>query len=64
MAQQARPNVSGQMDDSRAQLNTWSTLVVTIFCSNWFWIKEAIYSAFYHVRQSNKWPRMNTDKHG
>lgn len=36
MAQQARPNVSGQMDDSRAQLNTWSTEVVTIFCSNWF----------------------------
>src|ERR1035438_2386152 len=27
MAQQARPNVSGQMDDSRAQLNTWSTLL-------------------------------------
>jgi hypothetical protein len=42
MAQQARPKVSGQMDDSRAQLNTWSTLVVTIFCSNWFWMKEAI----------------------
>src|SRR6478672_10277800 len=28
MAQQASPNVSGQIDDSRAQLNTWSTLVV------------------------------------
>src|ERR1017187_4663761 len=42
MAQQARPKVSGQMDDSRAQLNTWSTLVVTIFCSNWFWMKEDI----------------------
>jgi hypothetical protein len=42
MAQQARPNVSGQMDDSRAQLNTWSTLVVTIFRSNWFWMKDAI----------------------
>src|SRR5450755_3421277 len=49
MAQQAKPNVSGQMDDSRAQLNTWSTLVVTIFRSNWFWMKEAIYSAFYHA---------------
>ena len=36
MAQQAKPNVSGQMEDSRAQLNTWSTEVVTIFCSNWF----------------------------
>ena len=42
MAQHARPNVSGQMDDSRAQLKTWSTLVVTMFCSNWFWMKEAI----------------------
>jgi hypothetical protein len=36
MAQQARPKVSGQMEDSRAQLNTWSTEVVTMFCSNWF----------------------------
>src|ERR1035437_3671465 len=42
MAQHARPKVSGQMDDSRAQLNTWSTLVVTIFCSNWFWMNEDI----------------------
>src|SRR5581483_3144096 len=40
MAQQAKPKVSGQMEESRAQLNTWSTDVVTIFCSNWFWIKE------------------------
>ena len=40
--------VSGQMDDSRAQLNTWSTLVVTIFCSNWFWMKDDISPAFYH----------------
>src|SRR3954452_15847467 len=42
MAQHARPKVSGQMDDSRAQLKTWSTLVVTMFCSNWFWMKEDI----------------------
>src|SRR5205085_7646475 len=42
MAQQARPNVSGHSDDLRAQLKTWSTLVVTKFCSNWFCINEAI----------------------
>src|SRR5664279_4686252 len=33
MAQHASPKVSGQMDESRAQLNTWSTDVVTIFLS-------------------------------
>ena len=36
MAQQANPNVSGQSADLRAQLKTWSTEVVTMFCSNWF----------------------------
>jgi hypothetical protein len=30
MAQQARPKVTGQMDDLRAQLNTLSVEVVTI----------------------------------
>src|SRR6478735_5149224 len=52
MAQQASPNVRGHMDDSRAQLNTWSTLVVTIFCSNWFWMKDDISPAFYHWKAS------------
>src|SRR5215471_8901408 len=41
IAQQASPNVNGQMDDSRAQLNTASTEVVTMLRSNWFWINEA-----------------------
>src|SRR5439155_21268972 len=46
MAQQAKPNVSGQSADLRAQLKTWSTLVVTIFSSNWFWIKEDMELSF------------------
>jgi hypothetical protein len=36
MAQQASPKVSGHSDDSRAQLNTWSTDVVMTLRSNWF----------------------------
>jgi hypothetical protein len=35
IAQQARPKVSGHNDDWRAQLNTWSTDVVTMLRSNW-----------------------------
>src|ERR1043165_9184426 len=42
MAQQARPNVSGQRADLRAQLNTESTEVVRMLRSNWLWIKEDI----------------------
>src|SRR5579872_3024362 len=41
MAQHASPKVSGHSADLRAQLKTWSTEVVTIFSSNWFWMKEA-----------------------
>ena len=34
IAQQARPNCIGQMEDFRAQLMTESTVVVTTFSSN------------------------------
>src|ERR1700730_10285720 len=42
IAQQAKPNVSGQIADFRAQLKTQSTEVVTKFCSNWFWMNDTL----------------------
>src|SRR5208337_52742 len=39
MAQQARPKVSGQSEDFRAQLKIWSTVVTMKFCSKRFSIQ-------------------------
>src|ERR1043166_699443 len=42
MAQQARPNVTGQMDDLRAQLKILSVEVVTIQPPGMWWIASAM----------------------
>ena len=39
MAQQAKPKVSGQREDLRAQLKIWSTVVTMKFCSKRFSIQ-------------------------
>jgi len=42
IAQQARPNVTGQIDDFRAQLKTFSVEVVTIQPPGRWWMVSAI----------------------
>src|SRR3989454_2222010 len=42
IAQQASPNVTGQIDDFRAQLKTFSVVVVTIQPPGMWWIVSAI----------------------
>src|SRR5919198_6137470 len=42
MAQQARPNVTGQIDDLRAQLKIFSVEVVTIQPPGMWWMASAM----------------------
>src|SRR5687768_11946771 len=50
IAQQARPNVTGQIDDFRAQLNTFSVEVVTIQPPGMWWMLSAIAASVLDVR--------------
>jgi hypothetical protein len=53
IAQQANPNVTGQIDDRRAQLTTFSTVVVSTGMS-------ASDPIAFHGAQSRSWPQSRT----
>src|SRR5271157_1659478 len=48
MAQHAKPKVSGQREDLRAQLKIWSTVVTMKFCSKRFSIQPILLPLFEH----------------
>jgi hypothetical protein len=52
MAQQASPNVTGQIDDFRAQLKILSVEVVTIQPPGMWWIASAIDASAFEVLSS------------
>src|SRR4029077_5430471 len=54
MAQQARPNVTGQIDDLRAQLKILSVDVVTIQPPGMWWIASAIEASAFEVLSSDE----------
>src|SRR6267143_3066620 len=53
IAQQARPNVTGQIDDLRAQLKIFSVDVVTIQPPGMWWIASAIEASAFDVLSSS-----------
>src|SRR5882724_11698200 len=53
MAQHASPNVSGQIDDLRAQLKTLSVPVVTIQPQGMWWMASAIEASALDVLSSS-----------
>src|SRR5262247_4593381 len=53
MAQQARPKVTGQIDDLRAQLKIFSVEVVTIQPTGMWWIASAIEARAFEVLSSS-----------
>src|SRR5262245_46041237 len=53
IAQQARPNVTGQIDDLRAQLKIFSVDVVTIQPPGMWWIASAIEASAFEVLSSS-----------
>src|ERR1051325_2012689 len=53
IAQQARPNVTGQIDDLRAQLKILSVDVVTIHPPGMWWIASAIEASAFEVLSSS-----------
>src|SRR3989449_7843045 len=53
MAQHASPNVTGQIDDLRAQLKTLSVPVVTIQPPGMWWIASAIDASVFEVLSSS-----------
>src|ERR671923_2531908 len=69
IAQQARPKVTGQIDDLRAQLKILSVLVVTIHPPGIWWIASAIDVSAFEVLSSsarccryfsNSWRSLNS----
>src|SRR5574341_608765 len=52
IAQHARPNVTGQIDDLRAQLKIFSVEVVTIQPPGMWWIASAIEASAFEVLSS------------
>src|SRR5262249_25454804 len=54
IAQQARPNVTGQIDDLRAQLKILSVPVVTIQPPGMWWIASAIEASAFEVLSSGE----------
>src|SRR6185503_9285956 len=69
IAQQARPNVTGQIDDLRAQLKTLSVDVVTIQPPGIWWMASAIEASVLEVLSpsvrccryfSNSWRSLNS----
>src|SRR3989442_2140042 len=52
IAQHARPNVTGQIDDLRAQLKIFSVDVVTIQPPGMWWIASAIEASAFEVLSS------------
>src|SRR4029453_4388749 len=53
IAQQARPNVTGQIDDLRAQLKIFSVDVVTIQPPGMWWIASGIEASGFEVLSSS-----------
>jgi len=49
MAQQARPNVTGQIDELRAQLKIFSVVVTTIHPPGMWWMASASDASVFDV---------------